>query len=213
MTQLVAESTFDKVKNYYLGNIEALPEAVEAVRKRWQTAFTHKLEGGLKSDREVVEFLKKEYNISEAQAYRDIANANLLFGDVRKSNKECERYIASENAKAVFAKAMKMFEETKNIDWYYVAIEQQKIHYKVNVLEKDDPDLPDASKINPPTQILQINIDFLTSRFADIIDDKAKEKINNLLQQIQTLVEKNKISDYLDNTIEIPYMEIKNDKP
>jgi len=66
--------------------------------------------------------------------------------------------------------------------------------------------LPDPSKINPPTQVLQIDIGFIKSQFAQYIDPKAKAKINALLKQITDLVESSMIEDYLDTTIDIPYI-------
>ena len=210
MKQL-ADTSFDKIKAYILGKAPTLPARLENTHKRLQAAFTHLLDGGLTSDRDVARYLVATFNIHESQAYRDIQAAKLLYGDARRSTKEAERYIASENSKKQYNYAMDMFRSTKKISWYYAAMEQQKLHAKINVLDKDDPDLPDPSKINPPTQILQINIDFLTSQFANVIDEKGKKQLNKLLGQIENLVQKNRIGDYLDSTIDVPFIELKND--
>ena len=209
MSQLPADTSFDKIRSYIIGQSQTLPEHLEAVRLRWTAAFTLMLDTGLTSDRQVVKQLMATFDISEAQAYVDIAASKRLFGDARKASKEAERYLASENAKQLFAKAWAMFMATKKYQWFGAAVSQQKIHAKVNGLDKDDPDLPDPSKIHPPTQILQINIDFLTSRFAQVIDPKAKDKINALLEQIHELVEQHRIGDYLDTTIDVPFIQEK----
>lgn len=201
------DSTFDKIRDFILGHSSELPNHLELIRQRWSAAFTHMNECDLKSDRQVAKLLMSNYNISERTAYQDIFNAKRLYGGVRKSSKESERYIASETAKELFGTAWRMFLATKQYQWYVAAVSQQKMHAKVNGLEKDDPELPDPSKINPPVQILQINIDFLTSQYASMIDLKAKQKLNALLAQMQELVNNNRINDYLDVPIEIPHID------
>jgi hypothetical protein len=201
------DSTFDKIRDYVLGHSSELPEQLELIRQRWSAAFTHMNECDLKSDRQVAKLLMSNYHVSERTAYHDIFNAKRLYGGVRKSSKESERYIASETSKELFGTAWRMFLATKQYQWYVAAVSQQKMHAKVNGLEKDDPELPDPSKINPPIQILQINFDFLTSQYAPMIDDKAKQKLNALLSQMQELVESSRINDYLDVPLEIPHIE------
>jgi hypothetical protein len=204
MNYFPSDNAYDLIRSFYIGKIDSLPPELETLRQRWASAFTFMLDPGLKSDREVCTQLIKHYQISEVTAYRDIQTAKRLFGDARKSTKEIERYLASENAKENYSKAWTMFLATKKYHWFLAATLQQKIHARVNGLDKDDPDLPDPSKINPPVQILQINIDFIRSHFAQFIDPKAKDRINSLLEQIDHLVTTSRIGDYLNTTIEIP---------
>lgn len=207
MRNLLSDNAFDQIRNYALGRSETLPNELAVIKKRWTAAYDFMLDSGLKSDWQVSKKLMDIFHISQRQAYADIASAKRLYGDIRKSSKEAERYFASENAKENYEKAWSMFLATKKYQWYIAAVLQQKIHAKVNGLEKDDPDLPDPSKINPPIQILQINLDFLTSKFAHVIDPKAKERINALLDQVNELVTQSRIGDYLDTTIDIPHIE------
>jgi hypothetical protein len=204
MKYIHSDNSFDQIRSFVIGKTTTLPDNLDVLRRRWLSAFTFMLDPGLKSDRQVCKKLMMMYKISDDTAYRDIAASKRLFGDARKSSKEAERYLASENAKENYDKAWNMFLATKKYNWYLAAVLQQKIHAKVNGLDKDDPDLPDPSKINPPIQVLQINIDFLTSQFAQFIDPKAKERINALLEQMDELVTSSRISDYLSTTIEIP---------
>lgn len=211
---LASQNSNDKIRQFILGHIDRISPKQRERMERMQSAFTYMLDGGLRTDRDVAKMLMQRYGIGESQAYIDISSAREIFGDARKSTKESERYVASENAKKQFEYAMGKYKETGQKYWIEFAIDQQKIHLKVNALEKDDPDLPDPSKIQPPIQVLQLNIDFITSRYADVIDEKAKKKINQLLAQIKKLVEKNRINDYLDNTVEVPTIEVKeNDQP
>lgn len=207
----IARDSNDKIRQYILGHIDKLTPKQRERMERMQSAFTYMLDGGLRTDRDVARMLCKRYGLGESQAYIDIASAREVFGDARKSSKDAERYVASENAKKQFEYAMNKYKETGLKYWIEFAIEQQKIHLKVNALEKDDPDLPDPSKIQPPVQVLQLNIDFITSRYADVIDETAKKKINQLLGQIKKLVEKNRISNYLDNTVDVPTIEVNDD--
>jgi hypothetical protein len=206
MSTPLTDSSFDKIRDYILGRSSTLPDHLEQTRLRWSAAFTLMLDTGLKTDRQVAKVLVSKFGISEKTAYHDIAASRRLYGDARRAAKDGERYLASENAKELFGKSWDMFLATKKYEWFQAAVAQQKLHMKINGLDKDDPDLPDPSKINPPTQVLQINIDFIKSQFAQYIDPKAKEKINALLEQITDLVESSRIEDYLNTTIDIPFI-------
>lgn len=204
MMNIASDSAFDKIRDFILGRTEVLPDNLQQIQLRWTAAFTMLGDNHFRSDRHVARQLMHVYGISHQTAYSDIAASKRMFGDARKSYKDAERYLASENAKELFGKAWSMFLATKKYQWYVAAVSQQKIHAKVNGLDRDDPDLPDPSKINPPIQVLQINIDFIKSEFARHIDPKAKHKLNELLARIEDLIETSRIADYLDTTIEIP---------
>jgi len=204
MSTPLTDSSFDKIRDFILDRSSSLPDHLDQARIRWTAAFTLMLDTGLKTDLQVAKVLVSTFNINERTAYNDIAASRRLFGDARRGAKDAERYLASENAKELFGKAWNMFMTTKKYEWFAAAVSQQKLHMKINGLDKDDPDLPDPSKINPPVQVLQINIDFIKSQFAQFIDPKAKEKINALLEQIEDLVINSRISDYFNTTIEVP---------
>lgn len=92
-------TTFDKIQEYWLtgGKIELTPKQDE-INKRWKTAFTlMENEGYL--DKDVRKALVAYYNISEMQAYRDIKNAKLMFGNVTSIDMTIERYFALQSAK------------------------------------------------------------------------------------------------------------------
>lgn len=207
MKHLALDTTMDRIRAYYLpgGENIKLSKHEEETRTIWEAAWINLLnnkDGGTKE--RTVEMLKKIYKRSPAQAYRDISNAETLFGDVRKNQKEAIRYIVTEWAKEMFIEAK------KEKDFEGMARALREIN-RANLLYKENIDLPDPDKIQPPIQILQISIDFLTSQFSNVIDEKAKAKINGLLQKIMVIVEKGKINDYLDQTVEIPMINASND--
>jgi hypothetical protein len=206
MNVLALDTTMDRIRAFYApgGENIKLTKHEDDTREIWEAAWVNMLnnkDGGTKE--RTVELLKRLYKRSTAQAYRDISNAEILFGDVRKNHKEAIRYIVTEWAKEMFIDA----KEKKDMDGMARALREIN---RANLLYKEDIDLPDPDKIQPPIQVLQINIDFLTSQFSNIIDPKAKAKINRLMEQITAMVEKGKINDYLDQIIDIPMLNANN---
>jgi hypothetical protein len=193
------DSLLDKIRAYYQGNVE-LSESYEVIRKRLHAGFIFMLDQGLVSDRKVAAYLQNTFGISETQAYRDIGNIKVVFGDVKRISKDVERYFASENAKEMFRSAMDFFNTTKKIAYYKLALEQQKLHMRINNLDNEDIDLPDPDKIQPPVQMLQINFEFIESRFFNYIDATAQEKLKDLKDQIMKIIESSPVKDYLETT-------------
>lgn len=202
MKYLPADSTFDRIRDYYLTDEAKLSSHDEQVRRRWHSAFSKMLDE-FESDIEIVKFLIEEFPISKRQAYRDIFNARALFGDVKRANKEATRLMVTEWARKLYKQAM------GEID-FRGAGKALEIIVKANNLDKDDIDIPDPDKIQPPLMFLSINIDFLQSQFAQHIDESAKDEINKLIRKINQLIERSPIHNYLDTlkTIEIPHEEL-----
>jgi len=194
----IEDNSLDNIRSYYLGNISELSECQEQIRKRLHAGFIFMLDQGLVSDRKVASYLQNTFSISETQAYRDIGNIKYVFGDVKRISKDVERYFASENTKEMFRLAMDYFTATKKLAYFEAALEQQKLHIKINNLDKEDVDLPDPDKIQPPVQMLQINFEFIDSRFFNYIDPSAQEQLKALKEQIQKLIESSPVKEYLD---------------
>jgi hypothetical protein len=67
--------------------------------------------------------------------------------------------------------------------------------------------------VQPPIQVIQISLDFLNSRFASVIDEKAKKKINEVLAKVEKVLSENYIENFLDvDAIDIPFIELTNNK-
>lgn len=196
--QIKEDNSLDNIRSYYLGNISELSECQEQIRKRLHAGFIFMLDQGLVSDRKVASYLQNTFEVSESQAYRDIGNIKYVFPDVKRISKDVERYFASENTKEMFRKAMDSYTSTKKLAYFEIAIEQQKLHMKINNLDKEDVDLPDPDKIQPPVQMLQINFEFIDSRFFNYIDPSAQEQLKALKDQIQKLIESSPVKEYLD---------------
>lgn len=190
MKKLAVESTFEKIRHYYLDEDVLLSDKEEETRKRWSAAFASLLQDH-ESDKAVVTMLMKQFGICEVQAYRDIAAAKQVFGDVRKSSKEALRYMVTEWSKELF----RLSREKKDFKGMEKALERIT---KANNLDKEDQDLPDPSKIQPPVQLLSINFNFINSKFFQYIDDKAKDEIMKLENQVRALIDRSPVKDYLD---------------
>jgi len=181
-----------------------LSEKKEDIRARWESIHALQLE--YESDRDIIEIISKRFDISEGQAYRDMRNSEKLFGNLRVSNKEILRHLVTESAKQMY-RAAKDSADLKHID------KALNLIIKANNLDKEDIDLPDPAKVQPPIQVIQISMDFLNSRFASVIDEKAKKKINEVLAKVEKVLSENYIENFLDvDAIDIPFIELTNNK-
>ena len=77
----MGDTTFDKIKAFYINPEEfPLSDKLEEIRMRWLAIsnFSSKAYGKI----EIANMLKRDYGISQAQAYIDIRNAENIFGTV-----------------------------------------------------------------------------------------------------------------------------------
>ena len=97
----------------------------------------------------IIGTLIREFNLSQAQAYRDLRLTEKLFSQVRKSNKDIKRQIAENMARETYALAKKhrdlkaMNGATRN----YIDATGCNI---------EDPETPDWNKIQPSVNIIMI---------------------------------------------------------
>lgn len=199
MKKLASDSTFERIRNYYLKEDVVLSEHDEGVRKRWATAFSLILDDR-KTDTQVVKMLTTDFDISESQAYRDLANAKNLFSDARKASKEALRHLVTQWA----IEAFEMARTKKDFKGMEKMLNQIT---KANNLDKEDMDLPDPSTWNPPTQLINIDFNFFYSDLGQFVDDSIKEDFNKLIERINKLVEKSPIKNYFQpfKTIDITH--------
>ena len=118
-------------------------------------------------------FLMKQYGICESQAYRDIRNSRRLFGDVRTYTKEAMRYHVTQWA----IELLKLAKIKKDLRGMEKALERITKAYN---LDKEDLDLPDPARFQPPIQLLTINYNFINSPSFKMIDAKAQEKLSGI---------------------------------
>lgn len=97
------EDTLDKiVRSYQDASYELSPLAKE-IHKRLKAALSHMLAGN--NRKLTVDYLVENFDISEAQAYRDVQATFKLYGDVNRVEKEGWKFILSEFAMEMFKQA------------------------------------------------------------------------------------------------------------
>lgn len=132
----------------------------------------------------IVDFLHKEHKVSKTTAYRIIRDTEILFGSLRRSNKEILRQIAIAAAKKALRIAMKEG-DAKMID------RATNTLANVGGLHNEDPDMPDFEKLQP-------------SLIVTVLPEGMEQQLQQLLQG--GLLDFNK---FLPNqTIDIPHEEI-----
>ena len=196
--QLPEDTTFEWIRQHLLTGYE-----ISAVDKnqldRWRAVQALLLEK--KTDRQIALMHSKNYDISLGHAYIDIRNSKNLLGDVHKADKESLRYMVTQWA----IEACKKAEETGDNDTLVKSLE--KI-IKANNLDKEDQDLPDPSKIQPPVQLLSINFNFINSPWFKKIDPKAQEGLMLMYNQFMAMIENSPLRDYANliqsNSYQLP---------
>jgi hypothetical protein len=179
----------DRIRLHYVSDL-ALNEEDTNIKKRYETAHALMLDE-FETDKAIVSILVKRFDISVPQAYRDLLAAKNLYGGLRQQSKESMRYMVSQWAILIFKKS----ERTNNIKGMEKALEKIT---RANNLDKDDQDIPDASKIQPPVQLLQINFSFINSPFFKLIDEATKKAIFLLYDEFMSKVELSQLADYTD---------------
>ena len=188
MNRLVSDTTLERIRLYYMSDDNILSEHDEHVRQRWESAYSMLInQNGIECD--VVKMLMKVHDISQMQAYRDVHNCTRCFGPVRGMDRQSLRNMVTQWAIEDYRKASVMNDfraKDKALD---------KI-IKANNLDKEDMELPDPSKIQPPVQLLSINYSFLTSEYFKLIDPKAQEALLKLNEKVMALIDASPIAEY-----------------
>jgi hypothetical protein len=185
---LCCESTLERIKLYFLKEDVVLTEHENQVRCRWQAAYSMLInQNGI--EREVVKMLMKTYDISEVQAYRDVHDCTRCFGPVRGVDRQSLRNMLTQWAIEHLRKASHL-NDFKSVDKFMERIQ------KVNNLDKEDMELPDPSKIQPPVQLLSINYNFLNTEYFKLIDPKAQQELLKLNAKVMALIESSPIANY-----------------
>lgn len=83
-----------------------------------------------------------QFSISQSQAYRLYNDTEEIFGSQYKASKEFKRHMAEEMAKEVYRRAKQLGKLSSMIDALHAFI-------RATGVEKEDPDLPDFSKLEP----------------------------------------------------------------
>lgn len=148
------DSTFDRIYAYYKDpKKHPLTPKQEEKKDRWLAAFT--LRQNFHSREQAANVMMEKYDISRAQAYRDLRNAERLFGNVMKADRDGSLAIMLEYSHkfllmAVKAKDLKAVGKALELMGKYAEIDkEQGINFNPDKLE-DKPD-----KLSMPKEVVQ----------------------------------------------------------
>lgn len=132
LQKIIREGTsLDKIQATYIYDDEIiLTPKEQELKNRWDAAFS--LLCNYHSTEQAIPVLQQRFNISRAAAYRDIANAKQIFGDITRTSKEADRYILYEWAQKTFQIATK----NGDVDGMNRAISNM---IKIKRIDQDDP--------------------------------------------------------------------------
>ena len=188
MKNLGSEKTLERITQYYMSDKTKLSRQDNHIRVRWETAYSMLInQNGVELD--VVRMLMKFYSISKMQAYRDVYNCTRCFGLVGGMDRQFIRHMVTQWAMESLQQA-ELMNDFDAIDRFL------NIIIKANNLDKEDIDIPDPSKIQPPVQLLSIDYSFLKSEYFKLIDPKAQKALLNLHKQVVALIDASPIADY-----------------
>lgn len=145
------ETTLDRLRAYFKkagdGDKVVLSTHQLEVLERLEAAWSLTLDA--RTNEGATKKLMRRFNISRAQAYRDLTDSKQLFGDFVKSSKEADRYLLKEMGLDTFRRARKAGE----LDQMNKALANL---VKITGVEKDDANLPDAQAYLPSNYVLEL---------------------------------------------------------
>ena len=191
--KLPTDTTFDKIFAWYMDNTGKLKltEKQELLKLRWEAAFA--LLCNYHSPQDCIPLLMDQFDIEQAQVYRDIRNATNLFGDVHGTNKQGVRHI-------LYQYSMKIYQLASTVADFQEMNKAIANMIKITGVDKEDPALPDFSRLKPTTQVIALDPEFL-DKFGHVIDDKVLDKMRQVMK-------KNIFSEYKE-IIDVPFIDVK----
>ena len=99
------DTSLEKIMTYHIDPIRyPLSPALENIKNRWSEVLSLRL--SYHSPQEIVNILVDTFKISTAQAYIDLKNSEILYGNVLSSDKKGKRAILYEYAHKFYQRAM-----------------------------------------------------------------------------------------------------------
>lgn len=154
-------TTKDRIRAYILDgeNVKLTPKE-EELKERWSAAFSLLL--NYHSPSQACKVMMEKYALSESQAFRDIRNAQEIYGDATKSNREAYRSIVLEMAMKCFQLAASKG-DLSEMNRSVLTIT------KILGLDRDHPNLPDFSQMFGNTIMVDL-------------EDQQKKMLQKLIQ-------------------------------
>lgn len=143
------ETNLDRIRAHvFAGNDISLREAEVLQRYNF---IDNQISQGI-TDREIVVSIQKRFEISQAQAYRDIASSKLVFASRSLLDKDYYRWW-------LFQQHLKLYKKLELNDRFKEMVELQKQIYKTLGLDKDDVKALDPDQYGNHNFFMIINQD------------------------------------------------------
>ena len=189
MKELPARTVEDRIRDHYINGTELSGED-NRIKERLVAAHAMLL-GEYENDANISKMLQGRFEISRRQSYIDIFNCKNIFGEMRNSSKEGMRYIVTQMCMDLIRAAKK----TNNLKAWEKALERLT---KVNNLDKEDPDMPDPSKIQPPIQLMMIDFEFMKSPMFKKLDVTTQQVLIKQYHEVMDAIKLSPLADYSD---------------
>lgn len=99
------DTTLEKIMAHHIDPVRfPLSQKLEEIRKRWAEVLT--LSFNYYSPQQIVNKLMEDHGVSLAQAYLDVKNAQILYGNVMESDKKGKQAILYEYAHKYYQRAI-----------------------------------------------------------------------------------------------------------
>jgi hypothetical protein len=145
------ETTIDRLRAYFKSIGTQTPLVLtrhqQQVLARLDAAWSLLLDA--KPNEKAATKLMVRFKVSRAQAYRDLADCKLVYGDVVKSSKEADRYLAKEMTLDIYSRAKKAG-ELGEMNKAVVSL------VKIMGLDKADAHIPDPESLEPSNYLLEV---------------------------------------------------------
>lgn len=143
-------SDTEVLEQLFTGETEEADLTEHQKEKLQQVRCAHALLLEARPVAKVTKKLMARFGLSRVSAWRVIRMTEALFGAARKANKDYKRIIAENMA----MEAYRMAKKKGNHRDMNAAIAN---YIKLNGLDREDPDLPDFSKLQPSLNIVVVN--------------------------------------------------------
>jgi len=145
------ETEADQIIAFLHGKVTAIAAPLRKKLLRYEFAYDQRRLYKRKAD--IVQMIEHKFSVSRQQAYRDINESEFIFGKSENSSKAFHRNLLLEMSMKNIEIAMK----SKDSE---VITKALLAHAKISGVDKEDPDLPDFSKMEQHNYFIQMPIEY-----------------------------------------------------
>ncbi len=131
----------------------------------------------------VVEMMMKKFKpIAKSTCYSIIRKTKWVYGLIYKSEKDYER-------RNILEELAIIYQECKKVEDWKHAIKALELRSKILRLQEEDPDIPDWTKIQEHTFIIEYNPELAGGKRIDDLEKKVEKYLVKRREQKETFIE------------------------